>query len=659
MNNSNHIFTSSQITGQAAIDASGCFTGSEIGDGISYSFPAGTLTGMNWLTFDFLVHGKHLLIFEMALVESASGRRFTLLYSGLNECEARLRMQMDAVQQNRWQYEREGAFLKPLCGGDRVTPELVDRVNITILRKAPGVVHWTQTTLEARVEEPELLQNPRLPAGKIVDEFGQSTLHEWPLKTRSKKEMIDRLQGQLADAATQNFPPIYSRYGGWIDKKIDGTGFFRTYNDGNRWWLVDPDGYLFWSAGLDCVRVDTDSNIAGIHDALTWLPDADSKFGAALSGRQNYDGIKYLACNLIRAFGKEKWHENWAKISLGQMREWGFNTVANWSEWNIAADAGFPYVRPMQFNPQNTPMIYRDFPDVFSDEFITDADSYAEQLKDTAEDPAFIGYFLMNEPTWGFSSETPAAGMLFTNPKSKTRTKLAEFLREKYCSDAELAKNWQIECTFDSVAEGDWRTILTENAQADLADFSSLMVDRYFGTLTEACRRVDPNHLNLGARYYTVPPDWAVQGMSHFDVFSVNCYDKVVNKNLQKASEMLNMPVMVGEWHFGALDAGLPGSGIGHVKDQAERGKAYRRYVEDAAAQPWCIGTHYFTQYDESCLGRFDGENWNIGFLDTCNRPYQYMVESAKIAHNNVYPIANGVKEPYQGPVEYLPLLFL
>jgi hypothetical protein len=147
--------------------------------------------------------------------------------------------------------------------------------------------------------------------------------------------------------------------------------------------------------------------------------------------------------------------------------------------------------------------------------------------------------------------------------------------------------------------------------------------------------------------------------MRHFDVFSVNCYDDEVNKNLQIASEKLNLPVMIGEWHFGALDAGLPGSGIGHVKDQAERGKAYRRYVEDAAAQPWCIGTHYFTQYDESCLGRYDGENWNIGFLDVCNRPYQEMAASAKTAHNNIYPIANGDKEAYNEPIEYLPKLFL
>jgi len=81
--------------------------------------------------------------------------------------------------------------------------------------------------------------------------------------------------------------------------------------------------------------------------------------------------------------------------------------VANWSDWQIAHKAGFPYVRPLNLRLEKTPYIYRDFPDVFDPSYTQEAISYAEQLRDTADDPAFIGYFLMNEPTWGFSSELP------------------------------------------------------------------------------------------------------------------------------------------------------------------------------------------------------------------------------------------------------------
>jgi len=119
------------------------------------------------------------------------------------------------------------------------------------------------------------------------------------------------------------------------------------------------------------------------------------------------------------------------------------------------------------------------------------------------------------------------------------------------------------------------------------------------------------------------------------------------------------MPVMVGEWHFGALDVGLPASGIGHVKTQDDRGRAYRVYLEDAARKPWCVGVHYFILYDQSALGRFDGECYNIGFLDVCNRPYELLCRAARASHERVYDLALGKVEPFNDAPEYLPKLFV
>ena len=122
-----------------------------------------------------------------------------------------------------------------------------------------------------------------------------------------------------------------------------------------------------------------------------------------------------------------------------------------------------------------------------------------------------------------------------------------------------------------------------------------------------------------------MPPDWALTGMSDLRRFQHELLParECRYQDTETISAVLNMPVMIGEWHFGALDVGLPASGIGHVHDQAARGQAYRVYLEDAAANPYCVGVHWFTLYDQSALGRFDGENYNIGFLDVCNRPYE------------------------------------
>jgi hypothetical protein len=217
-----------------------------------------------------------------------------------------------------------------------------------------------------------------------------------------------------------------------------------------------------------------------------------------------------------------------------------------------------------------------------------------------------------------------------------------------------------METSFDETAAGSWTKPLTDGARADLAAFSELMCAKLFATLSDACRAVDPNHLNLGARYHTVPPAWAAKGMSRFDVFSMNCYrERVPAEELARIAKMLSRPVLVGEWHFGAHDVGLPASGIGRVKDQAARGAAFRLYTEDAAAKPECIGVHYFTLYDQSALGRFDGECYNIGFLDVCNNPYEDLATMARLAHERLYGIAAGEVPPTDEVPEYLPKLFL
>jgi hypothetical protein len=634
------------------------YTAQRVGDGLAYRFPAGALAAARYLTADLLLDGNHLAVFQLTLREGDEGPTFRLSFGLLNQCAARMRVPLEAVSQNRWRYEREGAWLKPICGGERVDLRKVDHMTVAVLRKSDRPVRWCLTPVTATAEEPPRLTEPILPKGPLLDELGQSTLHEWPAKSRSPEEVTARLVAQLAAAPAQRWPARFSRWGGWTGRRLEATGYFRTHHDGRRWWLVDPDGYIFWSAGLDCVRLDTEASYAGLEAALSWLPDPGGRY-MAIYGRET---INYLAANLIRAFGPEAYYARWAEIVLAELRRLGFNTVGNWSAWRIARAAGFPYVRPLNLRFPKTPLIYRDFPDVFHPAFADDAAAFAEQLRETVGDPAMIGYFLTNEPTWGFAQETPAAGMLFASPACVTRQALGDFLRERYGSDGALAAAWGSETSLASVAEGAWSAPLTQAARGDLAAFSSLMVEKLFTGLSDACRAVDPNHLNLGVRYASVRETsmWAVERLRCFDVFSVNCYDQRVRAEVfERVSTLLDRPILVGEWHFGALDAGLPASGIGHVRDQAARGQAFRVYTEDAAAKPWCVGVHYFQCYDQSALGRFDGENYNIGFLDVCNRPYEPLAGAARASHERVYQVALGQVEPFSEQPEYLPRVFV
>jgi hypothetical protein len=74
------------------------------------------------------------------------------------------------------------------------------------------------------------------------------------------------LQGQSADLksrwaaeekslAAWKPAPGMSKYGGWKPGSQAAKGFFYAKKVDKRWWLVDPDGALFFSMGMDCVRV--------------------------------------------------------------------------------------------------------------------------------------------------------------------------------------------------------------------------------------------------------------------------------------------------------------------------------------------------------------------------------------------------------------------
>ncbi len=635
------------------------------GDGMSFLVPDGALAGAACISADFLVETDDLVVFVLKLYETPddSGAAFSYEFKALNHCQARLRMPIAALDQNRWMWPREGALLKPLAGGARLEAQRIRFATLTILRKSARPARWCMTPLAAMAQMPELLSNPLLPRGPLIDALGQSTQRDWPGKLRSTAEVTTHLRALRANAGDHAWPNSYSRWGGWREKRFEASGFFRTQFDeaseSPRWWLVDPDGHAFWSTGPDCVQPGNSTFIAGLAAAFEQLPPREGDFAPAWNERHGRPAFNALATNLIRAFGPDDWYDAWREITIGLLREVGFNTVANWSHLPFARSSGLPYVLPMAATAGKTPDVFRDFPDVFAASFDADAASFAAQLADYADDPALIGYFMMNEPKWGFAAQTPAEGMLLNTPQCASRAALARFLRERYADAAALSAAWGAESTFEAIAGGPWRQPLGERAKADLAAFSAVMVDRYFATLAGACRAVDANHLNLGVRYYTVPPDWCITGMRCFDVFSINSYtDHAPSEKMEAIASRMGMPVMIGEWHFGALDAGLPASGIGHVPDQAARGRAYRVYLEEAAACPACVGAHWFQWNDQSALGRFDGENYNIGFVDVCNQVYPPLAAEARAAHERLYDIADRRAAPCVMNVDYLPRLF-
>ena len=132
--------------------------------------------------------------------------------------------------------------------------------------------------------------------------MGQKALTDWPGKTKTADEMIARIRGELACPPEPLDAGGRSRWGGNTAGRVnEGSGYFSLSKYRDRYVLVDPDGYEFFSTGLDCVGVDGDCNLEGIYNLAGGFPTAPSAGSAA--GGANI--ISAGTPTIYRAFGKD------------------------------------------------------------------------------------------------------------------------------------------------------------------------------------------------------------------------------------------------------------------------------------------------------------------------------------------------------------------
>jgi hypothetical protein len=442
----------------------------------------------------------------------------------------------------------------------------------------------------------------------VVDEFGQFTHDTWP----GRAESLEALEGAWREEERLLAAGDYGHcpYGGYEKTSAPATGFFRVEKVGGRWWFVDPHGHLFLSAGCDVMRPHMVTRTVGREDFFRRLPPAGLAPGLERDGDP---GASFLTWNIFRRFG-ESWRNRWVELTFRRMEAWGLNTVANWSDPALYDAGRKPYAVPLA--AWRTDVQYLGLPDVYSEEFVKIADDLARrQCAPRKDDPWLIGYFLANEPPFP-QKELQTVELILAGPETATKAALVSWL-----------------------AAGD-----TDERRKE---FIARAFDRYIQVTSAAVEKHDPNHLNLGMRSGGRPTDAEIRAARAFDVYSVNIYNyEVPADRVRRIATLTAKPILIGEFHFGAPGRGLAASLV-LTRDQAQRGQAYRWYVEQAFAMPELIGTHYFQWADQPCTGRFDGENYNIGLVDVTDRPYPELVKALAETHRRLRGVHSGELEPF------------
>jgi hypothetical protein len=404
--------------------------------------------------------------------------------------------------------------------------------------------------------------------------------------------------------------------------KARATGYFRVAKLGDRWWVIDPKGYAFYVVGTDHVNY-----------RAHWC----EKLGYAPYSR-----------NVQAKYGTE---EKWAASAAERLKAWGFNTLgAGHSEsvryrglaHTVFLSFGTAFTAFSDIVPRTT---WTGFPDVFDPRFAEYCAIEARrQCAPHRDDPWLLGYFLDNELEWfgKNGSETGIADEMMKKPPSHpAKRAFLELLKQRHASIEALNAAWK-------TSYASWEALAGETAlppEASLADrraFVRLTADRYFAATCAAIRQADPNHMILGCRFaMNAPGIWDIAGR-YLDIVSVNYYGNVdlvrgtttdMPAAMARYHRESRRPLMITEWSFPALDAGLPSRhGAGQrVPTQRDKARAYQIYQTALFGMPYMVGSDYFMWVDEPALGISSTfpEDSNYGLVDVNDRAWPELTAMA------------------------------
>jgi hypothetical protein len=455
---------------------------------------------------------------------------------------------------------------------------------------------------KAKIEAPTDPLVPKPETGyHLVQARANATVLSWSTYTA---KTIDRLPG-----FTFTKDPEINSYGSWKVSQSTATGFFRVEKKGDRWWIVDPEGYPFIHKGVAVFRPGTSTNQKA---ALS------SKYGS---------------------------NSNWATQECQFLKTNGFNGLGAWSDVDLVRQTTNPPVYSLIINPMGAYKAehikkygghydvagwqgYRyDLAMVFDPEFDAFVESAIAPIAKYANDKYMLGYYTDNELPW-------------KNDALDRHLTYLGITEPAYIA----AKKWLDE------RKGKNASMADVNDQDRLA-FTGFYFETYIKKVAAAVRKYDPNHLYLGCRFNQETEELQNSEMfkvagKYADIISINHYRKwePVQSIMTNWTNWSGRPFMITEWYTKGEDSGLPNkSGAGwNVPTQKDRGYFYQNFTIELLKSKACVGWHWFTYQDNDPLDlTTDASNRdsNKGIVSTNYVPYQPLLDNMKMLNDHVYEL--------------------
>jgi len=629
--------------------------------------------GKDWNLEDYLVFDILMPSYDMrpsVQLEFCQGNQivFCMFNTFVPERRVRTVFPIAGVTSKKWFMPTFPGNLKGVYHGMPADLDTIDSVHIRFN------VRDRETDPEVPIKIFALYLSKELPDFEVhgeplVDEFGQRIKGEWIDKTHSEQELKDALlaeyESYLRCDTFKN--PDWDQFGGWKKLHFEPKGYFYPAENEGIKWLIDPEGNAFYSTGFSYgsgTRVGCFGFIHQMEELYTWLPDKGDplyKYAYTTPDR-NPEYVKrngpefgtgrtmfnFQRANLMRVFGEE-WLDAWCVLLRGRMKKWGLNTTTIGVD-DFGDEPGelyaqrlrMPFIFRMEKFPITTIHIFRDFPDVYSEEYEKASAVFAKQLEPFVGKKHFMGYYMYNEPEWMTASDDMSISELALASEEPlvTAELIREKLQEQYGTVEMLNKSWKT--AFVSFAQVKIPEEKTDQAMADITKLNRMVMNRFWEVPSRYCAEVAAPHINFGYRCAWVASELAVTGWEHLDVFSYNCYRAVPTEMQQLVDRWVKKPTIISEWHMGEIGPQLYTSGVRGSKGREARAYTCNRFFNQSFVESNSVGCHYFEYGDMPLLGRYDGAAASIGLVDVCCRPYREYTDMMEEQNYHLYEIHSG-----------------
>jgi len=481
----------------------------------------------------------------------------------------------------------------------------------------------------------------------LTDKFGQWMNETWSGKVSSDGQLQQEYANEAVALANVSLDPVrYDQYGGIKSLgKQASTGYFRLQNINGKWWFITPEGYPFivkgvdatslWESGYKTPILKPDGTSKQIFEEL---PDRTA-YAPAYTRDDNGEYVSFVIANVMKKYGSE-YESKWEDITKKRLIQWGFNTF---SKWTKPKNITFPYIQVLQdpsdlrriqwtydvFDPQSGPII---------------ENALKTQLQNARYSKWLIGYSYDNEAGWNTDIVTQ---VLTYTSDSPAKSAFVDFLAPRYNGKLDAVNKilGTNAASFDALK--DTPIDITKVPAVDVSEYIRLASRTYYSMIRDIIKKYDPNHLFLGTSIvptWRTSLEWDQAAMEFVDAFSVDSYTR--DASWISRYEAYGKPLLNLEHSFGSSERGLSYVNAATMTTSiAERGMAYRDFVESQAAHPLFVGSGWFSYYDQPVTGRKDGESYNIGLVNQQDQPYADMVNIMKMGHaglENIHLNAGG-----------------